>query len=138
MAHIRGGHISPSVYREARPRASSPQDSSQVPQAPTILSSECGVPSSPPQRRYSTRRPPTSPPSEPSVHRIPPKRARTSGRHAEPESQATTYSQRPSDIALEVIIKRPMVTVLPIEGNSDCRARSFHSELYFDIEVMLQ
>ena len=79
MAHIRGGHTGPSVYREARPRASSPQDSSQVPQAPTVLSSECGVPSSPPQRRYSTRRPPTSPPPEPSVHRIPPKRVRTSG-----------------------------------------------------------
>ncbi|RVW77662.1 hypothetical protein CK203_053398 [Vitis vinifera] len=26
-----------------------------------------------------------------------------------------------------------MVTALPIEGNSDCRARPFHSELYFDM-----
>ncbi|KAL6334697.1 hypothetical protein AAG906_021254 [Vitis piasezkii] len=56
MARIRGGHTNPSVSREARPRASSPQDSSQAPQAPTVPSSKGGVPSSPPQRRYSTRR----------------------------------------------------------------------------------
>ncbi|RVW57928.1 hypothetical protein CK203_112444 [Vitis vinifera] len=31
-----------------------------------------------------------------------------------------------------------MVTAPPIEGNSDCRARSFHSKLYFDIEAMQQ
>ena len=37
------------------------------------------MPSSPPQYRYSTWRPPTSPPPKPSVHRIPPKRAKTSG-----------------------------------------------------------
>ena len=41
-------------------------------------------------------------------------------------------------IALEVIIKRPMVTVPPIEGNSNCRARPFHYELYFDIKAMRQ
>ena len=29
-----------------------------------------------------------------------------------------------------------MVTAAPIEVNSDCRVRSFHSELYFDIEAM--
>ncbi|RVW19521.1 hypothetical protein CK203_113470 [Vitis vinifera] len=32
-------------------------------------------------------------------------------------------------MAPEVIIKRPMVTQPPIEGNLDCRARPFHSEL---------
>ena len=47
-------------------------------------------------------------------------------------------SQHPSGIAPEAIIKRPMVTAPPIEGNSDCRARSFHSELYFDNEAMRQ
>ncbi|RVW21573.1 hypothetical protein CK203_115647 [Vitis vinifera] len=86
-------------------------------------------------------RPSTSPPPEPSVHRIPPKRARSSGlgeasRHAQPEFQAPTDSQHPSDIVLEAIIKRPMVTQLPIEDNTDCRARPFHFELYFDIEDM--
>ncbi|KAL6310955.1 hypothetical protein AAG906_007795 [Vitis piasezkii] len=33
----------------------------------------------------------------------------------------------------EVAIRRPMVTQPPIEGNLDCRARTFHSELCFDI-----
>ena len=32
----------------------------------------------------------------------------------------------------------PMVTAQPIEGDSDCRARPFHFELYFDLEVMQQ
>ncbi|KAL6343234.1 hypothetical protein AAG906_021145 [Vitis piasezkii] len=40
------------------------------------------------------------------------------------DSRARRYS-RPSSIALEVIIKRPMVTAPPIQGNSDCRAREF-------------
>ena len=31
-----------------------------------------------------------------------------------------------------------MVTVPPIEGNSDCRARPFHFEIYFDLEAMRQ
>ena len=31
-----------------------------------------------------------------------------------------------------------MVTALPIEGNSDYRAKPFHSEKYFDLEVMRQ
>ena len=38
----------------------------------------------------------------------------------------------------ESIIRRPMVTASPIEGNSDYRVRPFHSELYFDQEVMQQ
>ncbi|RVW24651.1 hypothetical protein CK203_096079 [Vitis vinifera] len=35
----------------------------------------------------------------------------------------------------EVIIRRPMVTQPPIEGNLDCRARLFHSKLCFDRET---
>ena len=143
MASIRGGHTNLSVSHEAMLSASAPQDSSQASQAPTVPSSEGGVPSSPPQRRYSTWRPPTSPPPEPSVCRIPPKRAKTSGlgemsRHVQLDSQAPADSQRSSGIATEAIIKRPMVTATPIEGNSDYRARSFHSELYFDIEAIRQ
>ena len=93
MASIRGGHTNLSVSHEAMLSASAPQDSSQASQAPTVPSSEGGVPSSPPQRRYSTWRPPTSPPPEPSVCRIPPKRAKTSGlgemsRHVQLDSQA--------------------------------------------------
>ncbi|RVW21466.1 hypothetical protein CK203_115002 [Vitis vinifera] len=87
MKHIRGGHTNPSISRETRLRASSPQDSSQVPHAPTAPSSE---------------------------------------------------GERPSYIAPEAIIKRPMVITPPIEGNSYCRAKPFHSELYFEIEAMRQ
>ncbi|RVW88285.1 hypothetical protein CK203_038720 [Vitis vinifera] len=53
--------MSPST-RNPRPRASLAWDSiSEAPQAPTIPPSEGGVPSNPPQRRYETRRPPTTP-----------------------------------------------------------------------------
>ncbi|RVW82123.1 hypothetical protein CK203_052501 [Vitis vinifera] len=41
--------------------------------------------------------------------------------------------QIPSEIAPEEVIRRPMLTQPPIEGNLDCRARPFHSELCFDI-----
>ncbi|RVW19775.1 Gag-Pol polyprotein [Vitis vinifera] len=41
--------------------------------------------------------------------------------------------QIPSEIAAEAVIRRPMLTQPPIEGNLDCRARPFHSELCFDI-----
>nr|CAN82522.1 hypothetical protein VITISV_016020 [Vitis vinifera] len=95
-----------------------------------------------PQRRYAMRRPPTSPPPKPSVHRVPTKKSRTSSlgessRHPQPNSRAPTDSHIPFGIGPESIIKRPMVTVPPIEGNSDCRARSFHYELYFDIEHLM-
>ncbi|KAL6310793.1 hypothetical protein AAG906_017304 [Vitis piasezkii] len=44
MTRIRGGHTDPSVSRETKPRASSPQDSSQAPEAPIIPSSKGGAP----------------------------------------------------------------------------------------------
>lgn len=78
MACMRGGYTDPSVSCEQRPRASPSQDSSQALEAQTASSSKGGVPFSPPQLRYATRRPPTSLPLEPSVCRIPSKRARTS------------------------------------------------------------
>ena len=139
MARIRGDHTNPSVSREQRSRAFPLQDSTH--QASTVPSFEGAVPSSPPQRRYATRRQSTSPLPEPLVCRIPPKRARTSGpgessRHSLPDPQAPTNSQRPFGISPKAIIKRPMVTAPPIEGNSNCKARPFHSELYFDIEAM--
>ncbi|KAL6331840.1 hypothetical protein AAG906_020184 [Vitis piasezkii] len=58
------------------------------------------VPSSPPQRRYSTRRPPIS---RPQSHQY----ASGSSQFSGPED-----TQRSSGIAPEVIIKRPMVLVL--------------------------
>ncbi|RVW87027.1 hypothetical protein CK203_048340 [Vitis vinifera] len=41
--------------------------------------------------------------------------------------------QIPTEIAPEEVIRRPMLTQPPIEGNLDCRTRPFHSELGFDI-----
>ncbi|RVX06603.1 hypothetical protein CK203_029585 [Vitis vinifera] len=38
----------------------------------------------------------------------------------------------------ETLIRRPMIAGPPIEGNLDCRDRSFHSETYFDIEALKQ
>ena len=143
MARIKGGHTDPSGSRDQRPRASPPLDSSQAPAPQTIPSSEGGVPSSPPQRRYTTHRPPMSPLLEPLVRRAPPKRSRTSGpgessRHPRPESRAPSDSQIPSSLGPEAIIKRPMVTMPPIEGNSDYKARPFHFKLYFDIKALRQ
>ncbi|KAL6312973.1 hypothetical protein AAG906_006833 [Vitis piasezkii] len=147
MAQIRGGHTDSSLSRNPRLRASSPQDStSQAPKASTIPSSKGGVPSNPPQRRYEMQRPPTTPGAtssrpESSVCRTPAKRARTSGlgessSPSQPDPRALANSQRPSGMSSEAIIKWPMVTTPPIEGNSDCIAKPFHSELYFDLEFM--
>ncbi|KAL6339313.1 hypothetical protein AAG906_028035 [Vitis piasezkii] len=118
----------PSASYEARLSALCSSGSISASQALTVPSPESGVPSSPPQRRYSTRRPPIFPPLEPSVRRGPPKRARTSSPGETSNLQALP----------EVIIKRPMVTAPPIPGNLDCRAKPFHSELYFEIEAMRQ
>ena len=54
---------------------------------------------------------------------------------AEPEEPQPPLPepQNPSKIAPEAVIRRPMLTQPPIEGNLDCRARSFHSEVCFDI-----
>nr|CAN73329.1 hypothetical protein VITISV_015806 [Vitis vinifera] len=50
----------------------------------------------------------------------------------QPSQPPLVESQIPSGIAPEVLIRRPMVPQPPIEGNLDCRARPFHSELCFD------
>ena len=94
MVRTRGGHIDPSASREARPSVSTPPDPSQASQALIVPSPESRVPFSLPQRRYLTWRPPISPSPEPSVHRVPPKSARTSG-PGETSSQAPTNSQAP-------------------------------------------
>nr|CAN74485.1 hypothetical protein VITISV_008161 [Vitis vinifera] len=90
---------------------------------------------SPPVRRYQTRassQPPKvseptlidlSEPEEPSSEPQPP----------QPPQPPPTDSQIPSGMTPEMIIKRPMLTQPPIEGNLDCRARPFHSELCFDV-----
>nr|CAN77735.1 hypothetical protein VITISV_009105 [Vitis vinifera] len=71
------------------------------------------------------------------------KRVRNSGsgessRPSQPDPRAPTDSQLPFGMSPKAIIRRPMVTMPPIEGNSDYRARPFHSELYLDHEAMRQ
>ncbi|RVW66563.1 hypothetical protein CK203_064614 [Vitis vinifera] len=44
----------------------------------------------------------------------------------------------PVGLPPETVIRRPMIAGPPIEGNLDCRDRSFHSETYFDIEALRQ
>ena len=51
----------------------------------------------------------------------------------QPSQPPAQESQIPLCMTPEVVIRRPMVTQPPIEGKLDCRARSFHSELCFDI-----
>ena len=146
MAQTRGASPAPSPRCTMRQKPSSAQVPSDSPslaaEAPRIPYSEGGEaigPFSPIfQRRYETRRPPTTPWAttsclESSVRCPSTKRAKTSGpgesfRAFEP----SVDSELPSDMSPESIIRRLMVIALPIEGNSDCRARPFHSELHFD------
>ena len=77
-----------------------------------------------------------------SVRRPPVKKARVldpGESSAPPQPQPpTTESQIPFRMTPEVIIKGPMVTQPPIEGNLDCRGKPFHSELCFDMETFRQ
>ena len=99
-------------------------------------------PSSPPQRRYETRRPPTTPRTtnshpESSVWRPQAKRAKILGLGKSSRvSEHLVDSELPIDLSSKSIIRRLMVTTPLIEGNSFCRVRPFHSELYFDQEAM--
>ena len=113
-------------------------------EAPQIPPSEGGTPTSPsspaPQRRYETRRPPTTLEAstlrlESSVQHPPAKRARTLGpgeSFRASQHEPPTDCEFPSNMSSESIIRCPMLTAPPIEGNLDCKVRPFHSELYFD------
>ena len=148
MAKIRGAHVASPSTRNPRPKASSMRDStSQAPQALSIPPSEGGVPSDPLLRRNETRRPPTTPRASTlcpkrSIHHLPTKKAKVSGpgeSSTPPQPQSSSIeSQIPSGMTPEAIIRRPMVTQPPIEGNLDYRARSFQSELCFDMETFRQ
>ncbi|XP_010645343.1 extensin-like [Vitis vinifera] len=142
MAKTRGGlsgspsSPTPRPHQAAMGAAVSPSV-----QAPTIPPSEGEAPS---QRRYPTRRPPTDPvpPADQatnSVSRPPAKRTKFSGprepSHAPQPEPPTEDSRIPVRITPETVIRRPMIAGPPIEGNLDCRDRSFHSETYFDIEI---
>ena len=128
-----------------------PSDSpSLVAEASQIPPSDGGTatgPSSPaPQRRYETRKPPTTLGAttsrpESSVRCPPAKKVRTSGPSESSRAsqlEPPTDFELPTDMSSEFIIRRPMLTTSPIEGNLDCKVRPFHSELYFDQKAMRQ
>ncbi|RVW40866.1 hypothetical protein CK203_094302 [Vitis vinifera] len=140
----------PSPISTTRQRAFSAQvlsDSpSQATEAPRIPPSEGGEatgPSSPDsQRKYETRRPPTTlwaTTSRPEslVRRPPAKRAKTSGpEESSRASEPLANSELPSDMSPESIIRHPMVTAPPLRATHICRVRPFHSELHFDQEAI--
>nr|CAN82875.1 hypothetical protein VITISV_035364 [Vitis vinifera] len=145
MAKTRGGlSASPSSPTPRPHQAAMGGAASPTVQAPAIPLSEGRTPS---QRRYPTRRPPMDlvPPADQAqrpASRPPAKRTKFSGpgepSHA-PQAEPSTEEPRiPVEITPETVIRRPMIAGPPIEGNLDCRDRSFHSETYFDIEALRQ
>ena len=145
MAKTRGGLSASPSSPMPRPQQSAIGGASSLPaQDPTIPPSKGGTPS---QRRYPTRRPPTDPvppahQSKRPASRPPTKRTKFSslGQSSQaPQAEPPTEeSQIPIGIPLETIIRCPMIAGPPMEGNLDCRDRSFHSETYFDIEALRQ
>ena len=75
----------------------------------------------------------SEPESEPTPSPPPVKKSPPPAKKPQPSQTPTKESQIPSSMTPEVVIKCPMVTQPPIEGNLDCRVMSFHSELCFDI-----
>ena len=138
MARSRGAQSSsPSSNKRAAPKTPV-QGSTSEPSRPLHVPPPVeDAPMSPPVRRYQTRassHPPkkkakvfepelidlSEPVSEPSIE-------------PQPSQPPPTDSQIPSGMTPEALIRRPMLTQPPIEGNLDCRARPFHSELCFDV-----
>ena len=75
----------------------------------------------------------SDPESEPTPSPSPAKKFPPPAKKPQPSQTPAKESQIPSGMTPEVAIRCPMVTEPPIEGKLDCRARPFHSELYFDI-----
>ena len=155
MAKTRGAKSSsPSSHLRA-PRETTVQGSIPAPPHPLVVPPPVeDPPLSPPSRRYKTRRPPTTPevsssrPKKSGSH-LPKKKVRVSApidlsepsseppSEPQPSQPPATESQIPSGLTPEVVIRRPMVTQPPIEGNLDCRARPFHFELCFDTATFI-
>ena len=143
MAKTRGGLSASPSSPMPRPTQFTIRDAtSLVAQDSTVPPSEGGTPS---QRRYPTRRPPTDPVPPPTkakrlASRPPMKRAKFSAPEEPsqpPQAEPPTEdSHIPVGIPLETIIRRPMIARPPIEGNLDCRDRSFHLETWFDIDAL--
>ncbi|RVW63541.1 hypothetical protein CK203_060843 [Vitis vinifera] len=145
MAKTKGGlSASPSSAMPRLKQSAIGGATSPPAQDSTVPPSEGGTPS---QCRYPTRRspidaePPTTKAKRP-ASRPPSKRAKFSGPgepSQPPQAEPPTEdSQIPTGIPLETIIRRPMIAGPPIEGNLDCKERSFHSETWFDIDALKQ
>ncbi|RVW83207.1 hypothetical protein CK203_044945 [Vitis vinifera] len=93
------------------------------------------------RQRASSAQVPSDSPSQatrPQGQDFRPRRVIQSSTPEPPIARALTDFELPSNMSPESIIRRPMVTASPIEGNSDYRVRPFHSELYFDQESSIR
>ncbi|RVW37771.1 hypothetical protein CK203_101707 [Vitis vinifera] len=89
------------------------------------------LPDSAHQSRYYTRRAAATPvaPTQIPARSPPTKKAKTSELGESSRAARDSQSQPPPT-------RRPILASSPIEGNSDCRARAFHDEAYFDHYVL--
>ncbi|XP_059593058.1 uncharacterized protein LOC132253830 [Vitis vinifera] len=158
MARTRGAKSSSPSSRKRVPRGEPiPDPISEPPRPKAVSPSVKPASQKPPARRYLTRsggRPlqkrarvessepidlteqspePSSVPSP--VPSLVPSPVPSPAPPAEPQEPQPPLPepQIPAEIAPKEIIRRSMLTQPPIEGNLDCRAQPFHSELCFDI-----
>ena len=148
MARTRGAKSSSPSGRKRVPREAPVQGPTSEPPRPEAASPQVKpTPQNPPARRYLTRsggrplqkraRVESSKPINlteqslvPSPEPSPaPSPAPAPMSPAQPQEHQPPLSkpQIPSGVAPEVLIRHPMLTQPPIEGNLDCRARQFHS-----------
>ena len=120
MPKTRGGHTS------------APQSSERAAPMRTPLDAPPHLADSASQSRYHTRRASTTPVAPTQIpHRGPPtKKAKTSKPGESSRAPRDSQSQPPST-------RRPRPSS-PIEGNSDCRSKSFHAEAYFEHTMLRQ
>ena len=137
MARTQGVKSSSLSDRKRAPKETPVQSSMSEPPRPLVIPPPVeDTPMSPPVRHCQTRS--SSHPPKKKVRVSKPELIDLLEPSSEPPSKPQpsqpppTQSQIPSCMTPEVLIRRPMVTQMPIEGNLDCRARSFHSELCFD------
>ena len=120
MPKTRGGHPSAPQSSERAAPVRAPLD------APPHLADSAS------QSRYHTRRASATPvaPTQIPPRGPPTKKAKTSGPGESSRVPRDSQSQPPS-------IRRPRPSS-PIEGNSDCRSKSFHVESYFEHTTLRQ
>ncbi|RVW64493.1 hypothetical protein CK203_040392 [Vitis vinifera] len=141
MAKTRGGLPPPHPHRHLDHTSRHGSRTSPPVQAPAIPPSEGEAPS---QRRYPTGGHPRTlchqRQPEPVLDPLQENQVLGSWRAIPCTSARASYrgTSDSSGHPPETVIRRPMIAGPPIEGNLDCRDRSFHSETYFDIEALRQ